>query len=269
MKKTLSLTVLLILGGCDANHSLGQIDLDAGPQSSSQADAAALFASDTNGTGRLISEIPDAAVIGTLGSSQSWTGHIENYEYIYGSGDVRLTFAVDSTGHVVGTAVLGSGIPPAPATDPNVEYPPGLTAQGGPNMAWFQGFSYSMLDGKLTAQRLQFTLRNSELWSGWCALQTPVDDSGMCLPNGAVTCENGKCTITSSTNGQKITNVDSGRLTLCTMDQVCLCSTTACGANLEGAGPRASFDMVVSSGVASGSTAGSFGDHNVVFTKDP
>ena len=268
MRNTLSLTALLILGGCDANHSLGQINKDAGP-GSLRSDAAALSATETNGTGRVTPDIPDAAVIGALGPSQSWTGYIENYQFIYGSGDVRLTFAADPTGQVVGIAVLGSGTPPAPATDPNVEYPPGLTAQGGPGTAWVQGFSYSMLDGNLTSNRLQFTMQNYELWSGWCALQTPVDDSGMCLPSGAVTCENNKCTITSSANGQKITNVDSGKVSLCTMDEVCTCSTTTCVANLWGAGPRASFDMMISGTDASGSTTGAFGDHNVHFTKDP
>jgi hypothetical protein len=91
----------------------------------------------------------------------------------------------------------------------------------------------------------------------------------MCLPNGTVICENGKCTITSVANGQKITNIDPGKLELCFADWVCLCSTTACVANLWGAGPTASFDIVVSGTDASGSTAGAFGDHNVHFTKNP
>jgi hypothetical protein len=268
MKKTLSLTALLILGGCDANHSLGLIDRDAGPGSSS-SDATALSATETNGTGRVTPDIPDAAVIGALGPSQSWTGYIENYQYSYGSGDVRLTFAADPTGQVVGTAVLGSGTPPAPATDPNVEYPPGITAQGGLGTAWVQGFSYSMLDGKLTSNRLRFTMQSFELWSGWCALQTPLDDSGMCLPNGSATCVDGKCTITSVATGQKIANIDPGKLALCSADWVCICSTTTCVANLWGPGPSASFDMVISGTDASGSTAGAFGDHNVHFTKDP
>ena len=266
MRSTLSLTALLILGGCNADHSLGQFDQDSGP---SRSDAGALSASETNGTGQIGPSIPDAATIGPLGPSQSWTGYIENYQFIYGSENIRFTFATDSTGQVVGTAVLGSGSPPAPATDPNVEYPPGLTAQGGPGVAWVQGFAYSMLDGSLTSNRLRFTLHDYELWSGWCALQTPMDDSGMCLPNGSATCTNGKCTITSLANGQQITNVDSGKLVLCTADEVCLCSTTTCVANLWGIGPTASFDMVISGTDASGSTAGSFGDHNVHFTKDP
>ena len=265
MRNTLSLTALLILGGCDANHTLGQFQ-DAGLRPS-DSDTAALSATEPNG--RVTPDIPDAAVIGPLGPSQSWTGYIENYQYTYGSDTVHLAFATDSTGQVVGTAVLGSGTPPAPATDPNVEYPPGLSARGGPGTAWVQGFSYSMLDGKLTSNRLRFTLHVYELWSGWCALQTPVDDSGMCVPNGSATCVDGKCTITSSANGQKITNVDAGKLSLCSMAEVCLCSTTTCVANLWSIGPTASFDMVISGTDASGSTAGSFGDRNVHFTQDP
>ena len=78
-----------------------------------------------------------------------------------------------------------------------------------------------------------------------------------------------KCIITRADNGQKITNVDPGKLSLCSFAEVCLCSTTTCVANLWGPGPRASFDIVISGTDASGSTAGAFGDRNVHFTKDP
>jgi len=261
MKNTLSLAALLILGGCNADHSIGQVDQDTGPNLSN-VDAAA-------GTVQAGPSIPDAAVIGPLGPSQSWTGYIENYQYSYGSDIVHFTFATDSTGQVVGTAVLGSGSPPAPATDPNVEYPPGYTAQGGSSTAWVQGFSYSMTNGSLSSGRLRFTLQDYELWAGWCALQTPFDDSGMCLPNWGGTCANGKCTLTNPANGQKLTNVDAGKWSLCSVVRVCLCSTTTCVANLWGGGLWASFDMVISGKDASGSTAGALGDHNVHFTQDP
>ena len=264
MRNTLSLTALLILVGCDANHPLGRIDQDSGPPSS---DAAVLWASAPGGTGRVTPDIPDAAVIGALGQSHSWTGYIENYQFADGSENVRFTFAADSTGQAVGTAVFGSGTPPAPATDPNVGYPPGLMAGQGPGN-WIQGFSYSMTNGKLASNRLRFTLLNFELWSGWCALQTPLDDSGMCVPNGSAACVNGKCTITNPVNGQTIT-VDYGKMELCSMGWVCLCSTTTCVANLTGSGPAVSFDLVISGTDASGSVAGSLGDHNVHFTKDP
>jgi hypothetical protein len=129
-----------------------------------------------------------------------------------------------------------------------------------------------MANGNLKANRLRFTLQSFELWSGWCSLQTPVDDSGMCLPNGQVSCADsattGKCIITNTISGQTMT-VDSGKLDLCFDYWVCLCSKTSCVANLSGSGPTVSFDLVISGTEASGSVTGTFGDHNVHFTRDP
>jgi hypothetical protein len=269
MKNTLSLTALLILGGCNADHSLGLIDRDSGPDLPS-SDVAALTASETSGTGQVgPTSSPDAAVIGPLRPSQSWTGYLENYQFQSGSDVIRFTFATDSTGRVAGTAFLGNGTPPAPATDPNVAYPPEFIANGGFIPYWVEGFAYSMADGKLSSSRLQFTVQSYELWSGWCALQTPGDDGGMCLPSWNSSCANGKCTLTNPANGQELTNVDPDILSLCLLDEVCLCSTTTCGANLPGFGSTASFDLSLSGTAASGSVAGTFGDHNVHFTKDP
>ena len=207
----------------------------------------------------------------------SWTGYIENYQFASGSDAINFTFALDSTGQVVGTVVLGNGTPPPPATDPNVGYPAnlpdpmGIGALDPATGYWAEGFAYSMANGIFSPQRLRFAIRNFELWSGWCALQTPVDDSGMCLPNwgGSSTGEgtSSQCYQQNPANGQN-TVVDCGKFNLCVVSRVCLCvSTTACVFDPNGGTP-ASFDLAISGNTANGSVTGIIGDRaNVHFTQ--
>jgi len=270
MMKRSFLAFLVVFGACDRDHQLGLADpADSGADSlnsntlssSSDAGVSTQVGLDAQAYVGL-----DAKVIGQLGPSQSWTGYIENFQFRSGSDVIRFTFATDPTGQVVGTVLFGNGTPPAPATDPNVAYPPEFSANGVFIPYGIEGFAYSMANGKLSSSRLQFTVQSYELWSGWCALQTPGYDGGMCLPNWNSSCANGKCTLTNPANGQKLTNVNPDILTLCLMIEVCLCSTTTCGANLSGY--PTSFDLTLSGTDASGSVAGAFGG-NVHFTKDP
>jgi hypothetical protein len=288
VKKTVYLTALLILGGCNADHSLGQIDQDSGPGlpasdvavSSADAwispqvdpDAQGSFLSETNGTVQTgPNSSPDAGVIGQPGPSQSWTGYVENYQFPSGSDVIRFTVAADSSGQVVGTTFLGNGTPPAPATDPNVGYPPDFaTAEIYTSGYWVEGFAYSMANGKLSSGRLRFSAQSNGLWSEWCALQTPVEGSSGCVRNWQTSCNTiaQSCSQTNPADGQSII-VDWGKFQLCGMSSsVCLCSTTACIADLS-AGGTLDFDLALSGTDASGSTSGSLGDHNVHFTKDP
>jgi cysteine-rich repeat protein len=209
----------------------------------------------------------------------SWTGYIENYQFASGSDAIDFTFAIDLSGHVIGKVVLGNGTPPPPATDPNVGYPANLPDPMGMGVLdpvtgyWAEGFAYSMANGIFSPQRLRFVIQNFELWSGWCALQTPVDDSGMCLPNWGGSDSPGygtvdRCYQSNPANGQA-TLVDCGKLNLCVGSRVCLCSTTACVFDPNGGTP-ASFDLAISGNTANGSVTGIIGDRaNVHFTQDP
>ena len=68
----------------------------------------------------------------------------------------------------------GATGPFAPATDPNVGYPVGVSPD-----KYFRllslapGIDYRAFDGVFDGTRLSFWLSALDLWSGWCALQTP------------------------------------------------------------------------------------------------
>ena len=260
MKNTLSIAALLILGGCNADHSIGQIDQDAGPDVPN-SDVASL-ALDTGASPQVQS---DAQTIGPLGPVQSWTGYVENYLFSSGSDVIRFTFAQDSSGRITGQVVFGIGTPPPPATDPNVGYLVGFRAIPG----LIEGFSYSIVSGNLTSNRLRFGMVLLEPWAGWCSLQIPMDDSGSCLPNwGGFSSGDGTlCYISNPANGERVI-VDCGKMSLCMENRICACSATRCVLDEPTPLPTI-FDLVVSNGTANGSLAWSDGDHNVHFTKDP
>jgi cysteine-rich repeat protein len=212
----------------------------------------------------------------------SWTGYIENYQFPSGSDVIRFTSTVDSAGQVMVTVFLGNGTPPPPATDPNVVYPPAartVGAGGGDGGArldplptnfgdWVEGFAYTMTSGTFQPQRLRFTINSYQLWSGWCALQTPIDGSDMCIPSwGGASCTQDECSLQNPATGQMI-QVDAGKFALC-QALVCACSTTACVYNTN-SGTTASFDLALVGPAADGSVVGLISDRaNVHFTLDP
>jgi hypothetical protein len=168
------------------------------------------------------------------------------------------------------TVFLGNGTPPPPATNPNVGYPPGLATEG-IDAQWSEGFAYSMTSGTFQPQRLRFTISNYQLWSGWCALQTPVDGTDGCLPNwGGSSMGDGanqQCWQQNPATGQN-TPVNCEKWNLCTLSHVCLCSTTACVYD-PSSGTTVSFDLAVTGPAADGSVVGLISDRaNVHFNLD-
>ena len=273
MKNTLSLTALLILGGCNADHSIGQVDQDAGPDLPSLVTASLPLDSSASPHVSV-----DVQPIGPLGPTQSWTGYVENYQFPSGSDVIRVSFASDPSGQVVGHVIFGNGTPPPPATDPNVGYPDeedtGLNSQ-------VEGFPYSMVDGSFTPNRLRFTFQDNEPWTGWCALQTPATEplngTLSCIPgwNGMVDPNTNYCALFNPAGGTMV--VDCGKFYIC-QAQVCICSETSCRVRVpeDARSPldafvvrTATFDLALSGSSASGSVRGALGDHNVHFTKDP
>ena len=195
----------------------------------------------------------------------SWTGYIENYQFPSGSDVIRFTSTVAAAGQVMVTVFLGDSPPPPPATDPNVGY---LVDQAmGPNY-WAEGVAYTMTSGTFQPQRLRFTISSYQLWSGWCALQTPINGSDACVPNfGGASCFQDQCYEQDPATGQ-VTWIDAGKFNLCFMCHVCACSTTACVSDPTG-GQRASFDVALVGPAADGSVIGLIGERaNVHFTLD-
>jgi hypothetical protein len=248
-------TALALLAGCDNRHVLGSAgESDGGsggapgsPGGGGQAGGVVVDAAFGNpGTG-------GTRVVGALGSTQTWTGYVENYTFRSGSDALNFTFATDAAGNVVGTIALGMGTPPPPATDPNTGYPPGY--QMGQSFSYIaEGFPYPMENGTLVGNRLRFEVLPTDLWAGWCALQTPpADGGGFCLPNwGGGSNGTGYCWQTDPTTHQMVTR-DCLKLDLCALEPVCSCSATACA-------PRAiggmSFDIALTANDGNGSLMG-------------
>lgn len=256
MRYELLLIAPIAIAGCNHDHSLGAnppvYPTDAEPQRWADASPTVTM---------------DARTLGALGPTESWTGYIENFRFSSGSDVIKFSFATDPSGEVAGSVVFGNGTPPAPATDPNVGYPPGLGIQWPPFVYGpTEGLSYTITSGTLVSNRLRFTTNNFELWDGWCRMQpAPTDGSDMCLPNWSGGSKDGVCYQTSPAGKDVV--VDCGKLTLCFLNRVCACSPSGCMANPASA---VSFDMFMVSGSASGSVAGALGgEHNVHFIKDP
>ena len=252
-------------GGAEASQpSLDGCSVERRDAGSGNADAAA-------GT-------DDAADVGVLKplvpGPTTWTGHVDGYQFPSGSNEIRLALSVDANGRVSGMVVLGDGPPPPPATDPNVGYPPDysvLIANAPLGVYWAEGFAYSIVSGEAAPWQLEFGISNNELWSDWCAAQTPVDGSSTCLsnwPGDRIIGTNGspdQCYQQDPANGRK-TAVDCGKYDLCT-GFVCTCSTTACSSN---SGPQAIFYLAIPVNTATGTVNGITGTVAAVhFTQDP
>jgi hypothetical protein len=304
---SLLLVALSLAGGCESNTSLGNGDASvpaglagtmgsstgsAGASSMGAAGAASTGAAGTtsNGAAGTVPGITGAAGMtatsgaagsiadpGTLGTPQEWTGYIENHMFPSGSDAIVLKFATDAKGVVAGSIVFGMGTPPPPATDPNVGYPSNLLAGGltfGPGLGVgyvAEGYSYAFDGGSFDGHRLRFTVNFAQLWTGWCALQTPASDgSGWCLPNwGSMANPMANMCAQFDPKTNQAVPVDCGKLFLCSgPTAVCACGAKTCGvstSNIVGA----MFDVFLTDGTGSGSATQSFwGTNNVHFVKN-
>jgi hypothetical protein len=243
----------VLAGGCSSNHLLG--DLGAGGSAGSAGSGDGLGGQAGSGPVGVDAGYPGDA--SPLGATQMWTGYLENFQFPSGSDVVRLSFATDPTGDVVvGTVTFGAGSPPPPATDPDTRYPPGPTQISTTTVV--EGFPYTIARGTLTASRLRFTIWETEVWTMWCALQTPVPNSPWCLPNeGASIAGPDLCYQTVQVNCDK--------LTLC-LGGVCACTGAGCVVSYFGG---VEFDMALSLNGADGSITGQLGDHNIRLTQSP
>src|SRR4051812_7564380 len=163
----------ILLVGCDGTHIVGTLDAGGPPSQDSGPEPEADGGLDGPRTGEI--------------ETETWTGYFEHVTFPSGSDTVRLSFTVDSSGRVTGTVTMGEGTPPPPASDPNVGYPPSLAANpppinSGPSR-WTEGYPHTIDDGTLKVFRLKFTISLFDVWSRWCALQTPVPPSRLCIPD--------------------------------------------------------------------------------------
>jgi hypothetical protein len=220
--------------------------------------------------------MPDSGSDASPGGSTtptSWTGYLENYQFRSGSDALALTFEADAAGVVRGTIVFGKGTPPPPATDPSVGYPSDyfmfaqadLGSGGGPAYV-AEGRPYDLEAGTLVSSRLRFTVPLSQLWAGWCALQTSSDGPSFCGPNsgGGFDPASNNCYLSDPATNKNVP-IDCSKWWLCDGAGPCECSGN--GPCSLGGGGSVTFDVSLDGANASGSIVGSFQDHNVHFTK--
>jgi hypothetical protein len=163
----------------------------------------------------------------------SWDGHAENWSFGSNCSDrVRLT--IDA--HGAGTLQVGNPTLP-PATNANVEYPPGATGipPNDPATDLWEGFPYPTHLTRVEAGRLQFGVDLFDIFSDWCALQTP--DEVYCTPNylpgearaAVIDLPDGgtECTLVAS-DGANPQTIDCGKFGLCIQDSPCACDQSSC-----------------------------------------
>ena len=178
-----------------------------------------------------------------LGASLSdyagaWEGYAEAYEWNDGSDRLRITLDADGNGALeVGESAE------LPAPDPDTSYPPGssdyydalMITDAHPLIA---GFSYTIADATVSSNRIQLGASTGELYSEWCALQTPMEVTNIIDPStGMSTGGNYACVSTSGfgtlDNGTCVVGpnndepVDCGKLACLSL---CACTADSCSA---------------------------------------
>lgn len=212
----------------------------------------------------------DAPEIGPLGPVEWWTGYIENYHFASGSDAIKLSFANDEAGHVVGAFVFGNGIPPGPATDPTIGYP---YSSGSVGAFLFEGLTYHIrspatIAPSILGRRLLASVSSYEIYESWCGLQPPFPGSSLCLPSDWATfcpTEN-SCELTNPVTKEKV-SVSQAKDSMCVSYRACLCTVASgCHANLDEV-VGAAFDIVLADLTGEGS-AGVGPNLRVILAKD-
>lgn len=217
-----------------------------------------------------------------------WSGYLENAQLPDGSNRLTMTLSVAADGIATGTLLLGDGSLLRPATDPNVGYPPGVSFPFSGPLGFFEGFAYTMLDGRLSGSMLTFRVAEFELWAQWCMLQTmtypfPDADGGVagysCAPTGSsgrggsFSASGSNCVFTDFATMKQVA-MDCGKYELC-QNSPCDCSATACHvrsstpavASEPDGEPNLAFALVVAGANADGTISGALGAHNVHFVR--
>jgi hypothetical protein len=202
----------------------------------------------------------------------TWQGYAEAFTFPSGSDAIRLVVTQAADGSIESTVTYGQGTPPPPASDPDVGYPPGADWADHDGTWLVEGFPFTVTHPSFDGTRLRIQTASTEVWKGWCALQTPTsagEPCGVygCLPNWpSVATVNATTTFTDPSSGATET-VDYGRSVLCHLPgQPCSCSATACTVDLSTPGDW-SFDMQLTGAKLDRTMSGN-GNVNVHLTRE-
>ena len=202
----------------------------------------------------------DLPLVGT------WHGYVENGTAPWDD----LTLVINGasvTGGVCGTLTIGTGTPPAPATDPS--NPPGTDRSTGATPGVTPGFPLTLLRGTTDGTRVRFSVAQTEPYRSWCGIQSSyLNDAApngcSCLPNWAAmgstssTPSSGPCTLLDPTHAHNLT-VGCAQFQLCVIgSNTCSCNAAGCDASVTGSG--ADFDLRFTANTAEGSNTESLGD---------
>ena len=167
----------------------------------------------------------------------TWVGYGDALMLASGSDRVELRVtAVDEAGQITATLLLGEpGAPLPPPTDPDVGYPEGWAPIGSADGELFERFEYTVT-GSFAADlsRLEASYPPYEVWSQWCALQTPFAWEGGsygCLPSCGFSTNGGSCELSGCSEEGP---VDCVKVELCLGPSVCSCEADGCTVPSEG-----------------------------------
>jgi len=198
----------------------------------------------------------------------SWTGYVENYMFSDHSDAISLVLEES------GSIKFGRSPAPAPATDPDRNYPIELQVTGGVQGDIHQagpvpGFPFTIRTLSREGARLQLDAELNEPWTQWCELQTPIADETnpgnyLCIHNWGFTFDT-DCALTDPATMASIP-IDCGKFNLCRFGRMCACTAQTCSVIV---GPKIHFDLNRDGDKANGSVAGLDGvAHNVHLTRN-
>jgi hypothetical protein len=179
----------------------------------------------------------------------SWDGYAELHEFEDGTDRVRITLDEQGNGHVR----FGNRELIAAATDPAGVYPPqnatsGTRAVANPSEPW-SGFDYTIGNAHVEAERIRLGAAMAELFSSYCALQTPYLDTintsepmYHCIPNTGGGSDEDGCFVYehAAAPGEDWNSIPKIRVScqqsgMCMMGMGCTCSATGCGVDTTNA----------------------------------
>ena len=206
----------------------------------------------------------DAATAALSNSVEGqWQGYFENFT-LSTDDSLAISIVVADDGTMSGHVTIGQALPPAPPSDPDAVWPPGLIIDGLRDTLppYIPGFAYLARNIRWEAQRLRFEIAPYEAWQAWCALQTTYlasADDALTAPGSYACIQSGPAS--QMTEGQCYANVDTGNQPCfkvfhfgASPDQtpVCACDSTGCQAATTNA---YSFDIALRDGIGDGSTS--------------
>jgi hypothetical protein len=200
----------------------------------------------------VVSPWPDSACEAGAGNpfEGTWSGYAQGQGH---SDDFTLVLGGSSEAPC-GTITFGEPVSYAPATDPEVPYPPVDSAAFKPTPR-SPGFTYTLLAAEVDGTRLQFRIAYAEAYGSWCGLQTsyPRPQGGFaCLPSygDGVSVEGDSCHATGSSAQGHVYACTHYFACLGFVDPLCACQAGGCIANIDGEGER--FDLAFEETDASG-----------------